>query len=72
MPASVAELQARLDRLKKMRAAGVLSTRHGDSETRYRSLDELTRAIGMVEKEIDDAGGKAVPTTYLITSSKGL
>ena len=70
--ASISELEARLERLKKARASGVLSVRHGDTTTTYRSLDELTRAIGLVEQEIDQAGGRNVVRTYKLTSSKDL
>lgn len=70
--ASLSDLQTRLDRLRKMRASGVLSLSHGDTRTEFRTMDELTRAIGYVQDEIAAAGGAVQTRTFKVTSGKDL
>jgi hypothetical protein len=70
--ATITQLQARLERLKKLQANGLRGLSHGDTRTEFRSLDEITRAIGLVEEQIAAAGGTQVPRTYKLTSSKDL
>src|SRR5689334_17471160 len=51
--ATMSELTARLEALRAARANGFLRVNYpGVAETTFRSMDELTRAIGFVEDEI--------------------
>ena len=70
--ASINELTARLERLKRLRANGLKSLSHGDARSEFRDMDELTRAIGYLETEIDQAGGAQQTRTFKLTSSKDL
>jgi len=70
--ATVSQLQARLEHLYRLRSNGLRSISQGDTRTEFRSLDELTRAIGLVEQQLDAAGGGNVVRTYKLTSSKDL
>ncbi len=72
MPASLAELQSRLDALRRLRATGVRTLDHNGARIENRSMDELTRAIGFLETEIAYAGGAVQTRTFKLTSSKDL
>jgi hypothetical protein len=73
MADSLADKQARLDALLKMRDSGVLSVRHGDTSTVFRSLNELLAAIAALEGEIAGIGGTLVRRIrYPYQSGKGL
>jgi hypothetical protein len=70
--ATLNDLAARLERLKKLRATGLKSVAHEGAHTEFRSMDELTRAIGYLETEIAQAGGAQSTRTFKVTSSKDL
>jgi len=72
MPATLAQLNARLDSLKSALAGGVLSVQHGDSRVQYRSIAEIRQAIGEVEGDIAQLGGANVLRSIKLTSSKDL
>ena len=67
--ATTAELEARLERLRKIRAAGTRSLEAGNHRLEYRSDQELAAAIADLEAQI--AGGGRVHTIR-IHASKGL
>jgi hypothetical protein len=54
MMATVAELQADLEKLKAMRRSGMLRMRFEDREITVRSDAELRAAIDAIERELDD------------------
>ncbi|MHB2169951.1 phage head-tail joining protein [Alsobacter sp. R-9] len=55
MAASLDTLQARRDALLAAMASGVLTIRHGESLTTYRSLEEMERALALLDAQIDQA-----------------
>ncbi|MBS0573134.1 MAG: hypothetical protein JSS08_07775 [Proteobacteria bacterium] len=69
--ATLAELQADLDALRRIRNAGVSRVRYDDKETTYRTDAEITAAIRDVEAQISDLQGATVRTVRF-TTSKGL
>lgn len=68
----IATLETQLTALKKARASGVLSVRHGDTSVQYRSLSEIERAISAVKKELRALNGGARKPRYALQTSKGL
>jgi hypothetical protein len=70
--AGAEEIAARLERLKKARASGVLRVTHGDVTTEFRNGADLDRAIAAEERELAAAQGNAPRRTFFITSDKGL
>lgn len=70
---TTAELQTRLDALKKARDTGVLTAKQGDNLTTFRSLSEIERTIAALEAEIASASGTPRRRVrYAYQSSKGL
>lgn len=71
--ATAAELTARIEKLKAARASGVLSVRHGDQMTTFRSIAEINAAIAADERELAGMGsGTGTVRTYRFVSDKGL
>jgi len=69
--ATLAELQADLDALRRIRNAGVSRVRYDDKETTYRTDSELAAAIQSLEAQI--AALQATPVrTVRFTTTKGL
>ena len=67
---STADLQARLEALKAARDSGVLRVRYGETDTTYRSLDEIDRIIAAIETDLARASGaQRVRTIRLYTRS---
>lgn len=52
MPDTVVVIEAQLVRLRAARASGVLTIKHGETSTTYRSLAEIERAIAVLEGEL--------------------
>lgn len=50
--ATLTELAARLEAIRAARDSGVLSARHGDTSSTFRTLDEMDRIIASIEAEI--------------------
>jgi hypothetical protein len=50
--ATTIQLQARLEAIKKARDSGALMVRHENTQTQFRSLDEMNRIITQLEGEI--------------------
>jgi hypothetical protein len=67
---------ARLDALQKAWASGVLTVRHGDTMTTFRTLAEMDSIIAGLKAEIAGAavagGGKRTRLRYPIQTTKGL
>lgn len=69
--ATKAELQAYLAALEKAKYSGVLSFRHGDTQTTFRSMAELDKAINDIKNEINALDGKTRGPRYLRQPNKG-
>jgi hypothetical protein len=70
--ATLAQNQARLESLKAARDTGALRVRHGDTDTTFRSLDELERIIAQLEGTIaTQSGSSRKRVTYIRQDSKG-
>ena len=68
-----AELQTRLDALRKTRDSGALIVRHNDTWTTFRDIDEINQIIGQLESEISGLGSKSRRRRkFIYMSSKGL
>lgn len=71
--ASLATLQARLEQLEASIASGVLTVRHGETSTTFRSMSEMLKAKELLEGQIADAEGtKRTRIRYAYQSGKGL
>lgn len=71
--ATADELTARIEKLKKARGSGVLTVRHGDQMTTFRSVAEMNVAIAADEQELAALNGSVrLVRTYRIVSDKGL
>lgn len=74
MAHDLAYWQTRVEVLEQAYTSGVLSTRHGDTQLQYRTLDELQRALSYAQGKVkalsgDDTG--RLPG-YIQQWSKGL
>lgn len=49
--------QTRVDVLEQAYTSGVLSTRHGDTQLQYRSLDELAKALSYAKGKVTSLSG---------------
>jgi hypothetical protein len=69
--ATLQQLQARLEALKKARDSGALMVRHGDTSTQFRTLAEMNQIIANLEGEIADQSTerKSVRAVRLFTRS---
>ncbi|MCW2854360.1 MAG: hypothetical protein JWM84_4024 [Nocardioides sp.] len=68
------EKQAMLLQLAALKAAsrsGVLTVRHGDTSTTFRSLAEIERALAAMEAELNPRAPRRGPR-YITQLSKGL
>lgn len=65
------ETETRLAALKVARDSGVLTVKHGETSTTYRSLSEINSLIRQLEGEV--AGAVVGPrTSYIYQLGKGL
>lgn len=69
---TLAELEARLDRLRSMRANGVRSVDAGDYRTTFGTDAEMAAAIADIERQIASASGSPPVRMLRFTTSKGL
>jgi chemotaxis response regulator CheB len=66
-------LEARREALKKAIQSGVLRVQHGDTSTQYRSLEDMLKALAMIEAELADAAGTTRRgPKYVYQPTKGL
>lgn len=71
--ASLETLQARLETLDAAIASGVLTVRHGDTTTTFRSMKEMMDARSLLVKQIADLEGTTrTRLRYAYQSGKGL
>ena len=71
--ASLATLQARLEALDAAIASGVLTVKHGDTLTTFRSMSDLLKARELILKQIAAAEGTTrTRIRYAYQSDKGL
>jgi hypothetical protein len=71
MATTLAELQARLEALQKVRATGLRSSQYDGRSIEYRSDAEIAAAIGDLERQIAAFARRPVRTIY-INSSRGI
>ena len=70
--ATLTELQTKLTAIKNARYSGVLTVRHGDTSTTFRSISEMDRIISGLEKEIAELSGtKRRRVRYVTQTNKG-
>jgi hypothetical protein len=62
--------QAQIEGLKKAIASGVLTVRHGETSTTFRSLAEMQETLRMMESE--NSGLSKAPRRTVAGFSKGL
>ena len=73
MAATLEQLEARRDALDKAIASGVLTIRHGDEQTTFRSMSEMMQARAFVQSQIDELQGKKrTRVRYAYQSGRGL
>lgn len=71
--ATLAELQARLEKLEKARASGAKTVAYDNNKmVTFRDVDDLNKAIAAVKSDIAAAGGTKVRRAYTFTTDKGL
>lgn len=68
----IAEVESQLVSLKKIRASGVFSVRHGDESIQYSSLADINKAIAALNKELRVLKGETRKPGYILQTSKGL
>jgi aspartate aminotransferase-like enzyme len=66
--ATTAELEARLEALKKSRDTGALVVSHAGTSTTFRSLAEIERIIKALEAELA-VNGSGIRTVRFLTGS---
>ncbi|BBF94913.1 phage head-tail joining protein [Blastochloris tepida] len=69
--ATLAELQARLDALRALRARGIRRVSYQGQEVEFRSDAEMASAIADLERQVAALSGRRVSTVY-INASKGV
>lgn len=71
--ASLATLQARLEALDAAIVSGVLTVKHGETLTTFRSMKEMLQARDLLLEQIADANGVTrTRVRYAYQSCKGL
>jgi len=70
--ATADQLTARIEVLKAARASGVLSVRHGENMTTFRSVEEMNMAIALDEQELESLGGLKPVRRYRVRTHKDL
>ena len=71
--ATAEQLTARIERLKAARGSGVLTVRHGDESTTFRTVEEINSAIAADERELADlTRSGAIVRRYNFIPHKGL
>lgn len=71
--ASASTIQTRIDAIEKALATGVLTVRHGETTTTYRSLEEMLKIRADLEDQLAIANGTTRRRLrYVYQSGKGL
>ncbi len=72
MPVDAATIQTRIDAAEAALATGVLSVRHGDTSTTFRSESEIEKLIARLRKQLASLQGKTnTRVKYITQASKG-
>ena len=66
------QLTARIETLKVARDSGVLTVKHGETQTTFRSLSEIRSAISAAEDELFRLTNGTPVRQFQINSRKGL
>ncbi len=69
---TITQLQTRIETLKAAIDSGVLRVRHGETETLFRSMDEMNRALTRAEDELFSLQDGTPVRQFRISSRKGL
>lgn len=69
--ATLIELQAQLEKLKRVRASGVSSVRNDNAQVMYRTDAELQAAIADLERQIATAAGSRSIRTLRVRTRDG-
>lgn len=70
-PEQIAAIEGRITVLKTARDSGVLSVRHGETFTQFRSLDEITMIISELEGDLSTNAGTRTRVRYSMQRTKG-
>jgi len=70
--ATLSELNARLEALKKALANGAKSVSYDNRMVQFRDIAEIKAAIAAVEQDIAAAGGTGIVRVFRFTSDKDL
>lgn len=72
MALTAEQIQIRIDKIRTARDTGVLTVRHGDEQTTFRSLLEMDSIIASLERDLAKAQGKSRSrVNYIVQTSKG-
>lgn len=63
--------QGQIDALKAAIASGTMRVTYDGKSIEYRSLDEMVQALGMMEREVNSAAGRARQTHFNPVYSRG-
>lgn len=72
MPASLEQLQTRLDALLELQATGIKSSSSGDKSAQFRDMNELRDAIAAVKSQISTLQATPARRSYRIIACKDL
>ena len=72
MPLSEAQIQSRIDALRKARDTGALIVRHGETSTQFRSLKEIDSILADLERQLATVQNTTRPRIrYIRQDTKG-
>ncbi|MFT4117472.1 phage head-tail joining protein [Bradyrhizobium sp.] len=72
MPASLEQLQARLDALYELQATGIKSSSSGDKRAEFRDMADLNAAIAGLKAQIGTLQSTPARRSYRIIACKDL
>ncbi|WP_413154922.1 phage head-tail joining protein [Bartonella sp. cb54] len=67
----IAELKQRREQLEETLYSGVQFVRHGDKQVGNRSVEELRKALAMLDKQIEELEGHGSPRIFYIDARRG-
>lgn len=71
--ATAAEIQARIEKLKKALASGARTITYNDGKSvTYRDVDEINAAIATLQQDLAVASGTNIVRSFRFTSDKDL
>ena len=67
------EIQTRIDTLRRAMASGILTVRHGNTTTTWRSIEELQSVIDSLQAQLNAATGTGRSrVNYIVQNTKDL